>query len=71
MKEQKIFDVTIVRRTEDLHEASGIIQGIRREVLVDEKFPAVTEEAAKQKALAQWGGSDFDSLEITCCPFPG
>ena len=69
MKEQKIYDVTVVERIEDLHEASGVIQGIKRKVLVDEKFSAVTEESAKQKALKKCKAVDFDTLEITCCPF--
>lgn len=69
MNEQKIYDVTVVERIEDLHEASGVIQGIKRKVLVDEKFSAVTEESAKQKALKKCKAVDFDTLEITCRPF--
>ena len=72
MKEQKIYDVTVVERIEDLHEASGVIQGINRKVLVDEKFSAVTEKSAEQKALKKCDPDvDVDSLEITCRPFPG
>jgi hypothetical protein len=66
MKEQRIYDVTVVQKTEDLHEASGIVQGITRKVLFDEKVSAVTEESAKQKAIKKSKATDFDSLEITC-----
>ena len=69
MKEQKVFDITIVEVTEKLHDASGIIQGINRKVLVDEKFTAVSEEAAKQKAIKKSKATDFDALEITARPF--
>ena len=69
MKEQKVFDVTIVQVTENLHEASGIVQGVERDVLVDRKFTAVNEESAKQKAIKESGAKDFDSLEITCSLF--
>lgn len=69
MKEQKVFHVTIVERKEDLHEASGIVQGIKRDVLFDKKVSAVTEESAKQKALSGLKDVDFDMLEITCRPF--
>ena len=71
MKEQKIYDVTVVERIEDLHDASGVIQGIKRKVLIDQKFSAVTEESAKQKALDKSGNADYDNLEITCRPFQG
>jgi hypothetical protein len=74
MKEQKVFDVVIVAVTEDLHEGSGVVKAINREVLVDEKFSAVTEESAKQKALDVAGKGvelDYDALEITCRPFCG
>ncbi len=74
-REQKIFDVTIIERTEVLHEGSGVVQKINRKVLFDEKVPAVTDESAKQTALAACrvcAGEltlDFDKLEITCRPF--
>lgn len=68
MKEQKVFDVTIVEVTEKIHEGSGNISGIDRDVLFDEKVSAVTEESAKQKAL-KGITADPDNLEITCRPF--
>lgn len=71
MKEQKVFDVTIVERIEDIIEATNVIQGIKRKVLVDEKICAVTEESAKQKALGLCKGVDVDDLEIYCRPFQG
>jgi hypothetical protein len=66
MKEQRIYDVTVVERIENLHEASGIVQGIKRKVLIDAKFSAVTEESAKQQALKVCPDCDPDNLEITC-----
>jgi hypothetical protein len=71
MKEQKIYDVTVIEVTEKIHEGSGNISGIDRRVLFDSKVPAVTQEAAKQKALKGLKEVDYDNLEITCCPFPG
>ena len=70
MKEQKIYDVTIVERIENLHEGSGVVKAVIRNVLFDQKVPAVTEESAKQKALASIDGTlDFDALEIFARPF--
>ena len=70
MNEQQIYHVTIVERTEDLHDGSGVVKAINRKVLFDQKVPAVTDESAKQKALASIEGTlDFDALEITCRPF--
>lgn len=66
IKEQRVYHVTIIEKTEKLHEASGVVQGINRKVLVDKKFSAVTEESAKQKAIKASKATDFDSLEITC-----
>lgn len=71
MKEQKIYHVTVVERIEDIIEATNVIQGIKRKCLVDEKFAAVTQESAKQKAIKKSKATDFDSLEITCVPFAG
>lgn len=69
MKEQKIYEVTVIEKTEKIHEGSGNISGIDREVLFDSKVSAVTEESAKQKALKDLTGVDYDNLEITCRPF--
>lgn len=68
-QEQTVFDVTIVERTEVLHEGSGVVQKINRAVLHDAKVAAVSNEAAKQKALAKCKVTNFDNVEITCCPF--
>ena len=68
-QEQKVFDVTIIERTEVLHEGSGVVQKINRTVLFDEKVSAVTEESAKQQALQDIDNPNFDDLEITCQPF--
>ena len=68
-QEQTVFDVTVIERTEVLHEGSGIVQKINRTVLHDKKVSAVSEEAAKQKALASCKVTNFDNLEITCRPF--
>ena len=68
-QEQKVFDVTVVERTEVLHEGSGIVQKINRTVLFDAKISAVSDEAAKQKALVSCKATNFDNLEITCRPF--
>ena len=69
IQEQTVSHVTIIERTEVLHEGSGIVQKINRKVLFDEKVSAVGDEAAKQKALSGLGVVDFDTLEITCKPF--
>ncbi len=68
-QEQTVFDVTVVERSEVLHEGSGFVQKINRTILFDHKVPAVSDEAAKQKALASCKVSNFDDLEITCRPF--
>ncbi len=70
MKEQKIFDVTVVEVTEKIHEGSGNISGIDRAILFDKKVSAVSEESAKQKAL-DGIKADRDNLEIHCRPFCG
>jgi len=76
--EQIVYDVTIVERTEKLHEASGIVQAINRAVLFDGKVSAVGNIAAQQKALEvckvtgvkkEGTPLGFDKLEITCKPF--
>lgn len=78
VQEQTIWDVTVIERKEKLHSGSGVVQEINRTVLFDDKVPAVTQESAKQKALAvcnEGAGTegrqplDFDKLEITCKPF--
>lgn len=69
VQEQTVFDVTIVERTEVLHEASGVVQAINRAVLFDGKVAAVGNIAAQQKAIATCGTKNFDKLEITCEPF--
>lgn len=76
-QEQKVYDVTVVQRTEVLHKGSGVVEKINRDILFDSKVCAVTEESAKQKALAVCAETaaasgktlDFDALEITCKPF--
>lgn len=68
MKEQIIYSVTVVERIENIIEATGVIQGIKRNVLFDKKVSAVTEESAKQQALKGLK-ADPDNLEITCLPF--
>jgi hypothetical protein len=69
VKEQRVFSVTIIERKEVLHETTGTLLKINRNVLVDQKISAVGAESAKQKALAKCKGKDTDDLEITCNPF--
>lgn len=69
VKEQKVFDVTIIERKEVLHDVTGTLLKINRNILVDQKVSAVTVESAKQKALAKCKGKDTDDLEIVCVPF--
>ncbi len=69
VQEQIVYDVTIVERKEVLHEGSGLVRKIDRVVLHDKKVPAVSVEAAKQKALVASKATNFDDLEITCEPF--
>jgi hypothetical protein len=66
MKEQRIFEVVVVERTENTIEATGVIQGIDRKVLFDDKISAVTARAAEQKALktAKCAKADPDNLEV-------
>lgn len=72
MKEQKIYEVTIIERTEDLHEGSGVVKKVnRRARCFREPISAVSEESAKQKALKACKVDNFDDLEITCSPFCG
>ena len=63
MKEQKIYHVTVVEKTEKLHEGSGVIYGIYRHVLFDKKVSAVTPRSAEQKALANITANP-DNLEV-------
>jgi hypothetical protein len=75
MKEQQIYSVLVVEKTEDIIEATGIIQGISRKVLFDDKVSAVTARAAEQKALktAKCAKADPDNLEVKveAVNFPG
>ena len=75
MKEQRIFEVVVVEKTENTIEASGVIQGIDRKVLFDDKVSAVTARAAEQKALksAKCAKADPDNLEVKVdlVNFPG
>ena len=71
MKEQKIYDVVVVEKKEVLHETTGVLTEITRNVLFDAKVSAVAPESAKQKALASCKAKNFDDLEIVCNPFPG
>jgi hypothetical protein len=66
MKEQRIFSVLVVEKTEDTIEATGVIQGITRKVLFNDMVPAVTARAAEQKALksAKCSKADPDNLEV-------
>lgn len=65
MKEQQVFDVTIVLVTEKIHEGSGNISGVDREVLFDEKVCAVTERSAEAKAKKEIKKAyDEDDLEV-------
>ena len=63
MKEQKIYDVKVVLKTEDTIEATGVIQGIKRKVLFNDLVSAVTARAAEQKALKGLK-ADPDDLEV-------
>ena len=77
VQEQTVSQVTIIERTEVLHEGSGVVQKINREILFDKKVSAVSDEAKKQKALDVCRKAkekaqmqlDCDKLEITCKPF--
>ena len=77
VQEQTVSQVTIIERTEVLHEGSGVVQKINREILFDKKVSAVSDEAKKQKALDVCRKAkekaqmqlDCDKLEITCNPF--
>jgi hypothetical protein len=74
MKEQKVFAVTIVEVTEKIHEGSGNISGIDREVLFDKKVTAVTARSAEAKAKKQIDAEyDEDALEVEVseCTFRG
>ena len=74
MKEQKVFQVTIVEVTEKIHEGSGNISGIDREVLFDGKVTAVTARSAEAKAKKRIEAEyDEDTLEVdvTECTFRG
>ena len=74
MKTQRIFDVTVVEVTEKIHEGSGNISGVDREVLFDAKVSAVTERSAEAKAKKAIKKSyDEDNLEVKVdvVNFPG
>jgi hypothetical protein len=65
MKEQKVFEVTIVLVTEKIHEGSGNISGVDREVLFDKKVCAVSERSAEAKAKKTIKKAyDEDDLEV-------
>lgn len=50
MKEQRIFEVSIVSKTEDIIAATAVIQGIKRAVKIwREPVVALTAEAARSK----------------------
>ncbi len=74
-QEQTVFEVTIVERTEVLHEGSGVLQKINRTVLFDRKVTAVGNISAQNQALDECKKDDpdldHDKLEITCKPFCG
>ena len=72
MKTQRIYHVTAVEKIEDIIEASGVIQGITRNILFDGKMSAVTPRAAEQKAL-KGILYDPDNLEVAIdlVNFPG
>ena len=70
MKTQKIYEVTIIEVMEDIHEGSGVVKAVNRKVhCYKAPHAAVSEESAKQQALAACKVKNFDDLEITCCPF--
>ena len=71
-KEQKIYEVTIIERNEDLHNGSGVVKAVNRKIhCYKAPHAAVSPEAAKQKALKACKVENFDDLEITCSPFCG
>ncbi len=72
MKEQKIYDVTISEKTENLIEATGVIQGIDRRIVFDGKVVATSPKAAELKAL-DGKAYDPDDLEVKveAVNFPG
>jgi hypothetical protein len=50
MKEQKVFEVSIVSKTEDVIAATAVIQGIKRAVKIwREPVVALTADAARSK----------------------
>jgi hypothetical protein len=65
MKEQRIFEVVVVEKIENLIEATGVIQGIDRNVLFDGKVSAVTPRSAEAKAKQTIKSKfDEDNLEV-------
>ena len=51
MKEQKVFEVSVVSKTDDVIAATAVIQGIKRVVkLFREPIVALTATAARSKA---------------------
>ena len=74
MKEQRIFSVVVVEKIENIIEATGVIQGINRNLLFDGKVSAVTERSAEAKAKKTIKKSyDEDNLEVKveAVNFPG
>lgn len=76
VQEQTVFEVTVVQRTEVLHEGSGVLQKINRKILFTGKVTAVGDESAKNQAYDAIKAEtspdvtlDYDKLETTCKPF--
>lgn len=77
--EQTVARVTVIKRTEVLHDGSGALQKIDREVLFNDLVSAVGAEAQKQVAydairaeMEPDAKLDHDKLEVTVSdPFRG
>ncbi len=74
MKEQKVFEVSVIEKIEDLHEGSGVLKKIKRKVhLFRSAIVSTSADGARAKAIGKLtkkmtedAAEEFiDSLEVS------
>ncbi len=74
--ETRIYEGTVIEKTETRHEGSGVLQDTSRKTIIfREPIEAVDIDMARveliQMAQAKKKGLNTKMLEINCSPFPG